>query len=425
MTSQGNDMIATMVSPDQQLKAAIERHRAGEHAEAEKAYRDYLREHAQDPTALHFLGLMRHQQGHTLEGIELMEAAVRADPEYVDAWSNLGIAFYRQRDFERSEGCCRRALALAPDFVNAWCSLGFTLRDKNALDASLAAWERALELQPGLRSVAIPYGRLLYKMNRIDAARAFYERWFQANPADPVAAHMRAAMDGDALQPERASDEYVRVTFDDFADSFDTQLRNLGYRAPQVLHELARNAFKDGSTDPALRILDLGCGTGLCGELFQPMSRRLVGVDLSSKMLAKCAARGCYQQLNQGELAAFMRDCGEQFDLVLAADVLCYFGSLTEAFECVRCVLAPDGHFLFSLEDVCNSGTEPAAGYLLKPHGRYEHARAYVEAALQHAGLHPARVLGESLRLERGEPVAGLVVDATVRCSAMRSAGGA
>ena len=36
-----------------------------------------------------------------------------------------------------------------------------------------------------------------------------------------------------------------------------------------------------------LDVLDLGCGTGLCGPLLRPYARALAGVDLSPQMLER------------------------------------------------------------------------------------------------------------------------------------------
>ena len=46
-------------------------------------------------------------------------------------------------------------------------------------------------------------------------------------------------------------------------------------------------ALLDGALPSASRprILDAGCGTGLCGPLLRPLAARLVGVDLSEKMV--------------------------------------------------------------------------------------------------------------------------------------------
>jgi predicted TPR repeat methyltransferase len=122
----------------------------------------------------------------------------------------------------------------------------------------------------------------------------------------------------------RASDDFVCSTFDGFADSFDRSLESLHYRAPQLL----RDALVASGLLPcpgSFRILDLGCGTGLCGPLLQLQALRLVVVDLSTMMLSKAAARGVYDQLNRAELTAWLAACAERFDVAVAADVLCYF----------------------------------------------------------------------------------------------------
>ena len=49
--------------------------------------------------------------------------------------------------------------------------------------------------------------------------------------------------------------------------------------------------------NPANSIWDLGCGTGLLGLPLKSVAKRLVGVDLSGKMLERAGAKGCYDDL--------------------------------------------------------------------------------------------------------------------------------
>jgi predicted TPR repeat methyltransferase len=478
-----------MSLPEQRLKEIIAQHRRGDHAAAEAGYREHLKEFPSDPSALHFLGLLRSHQGRHAEAVKLMTSALEVDSDYVDAWSNLGVAYLKLRDFERAEFCSRKAIELAPNFANAWANLGMTLRARNNCEEALVAWGRALDLQPDMRNIAISYGHLLYRLNRIPEAVEFYARWRSTAPDDPIPQHMLAAMGG-AERPSRASDGYVRATFDDFADSFDSNLEELGYAAPRLLFEAliqssnplpgflsapasaspappsvgatsgrvapavdppdaasrtvsparasldaisGRATSAIGSLDAASRtagptsglagagpgrvtpasgqrldVLDIGCGTGLCGPLWRPLSRRLVGVDLSPGMLSKAALRAVYDQLNCAELSGWLAACEQRFHVAVAADVFCYFGELSAAFKGVASVLRPGGLFACSLEAMpaTASADEPFA---LLAHGRYQHSRRYLESELSAAGLIVESIATATLRYERQEPVIGLV----------------
>jgi predicted TPR repeat methyltransferase len=395
--------------PEQRLQDVIAKHRCGEHAAAEAGYRLYLKEFPKDPSAWHFLGLLRTQQGRSAEAVKLITASLELDPEYVDAWSNLSVAYLKERDFERAEFCARKAIEISPDFSNAWANLGMTLRARNACEDALVAWGKALELQPGMRNIAISYGHLLYRLDRQTEALEFYRRWQASAPEDPIPQYMLAAVGG-AERPARASDGYVRATFDDFADSFDQNLEELGYRAPQLLWEAVRK-YGDVASRSDLDVLDIGCGTGLCGPQLRPIARRLVGVDLSPNMLSKAAARAVYDQLNCGELTKWLAECVQRFDLAVAADVLCYFGDLSSAFDNVHRVLRPGGTFACSLEALTepHKGQTPE-GFSLRPHGRYLHGRGYVADALEAANFEIVSIANDTLRHERQNPVIGLLV---------------
>jgi predicted TPR repeat methyltransferase len=156
-----------------------------------------------------------------------------------------------------------------------------------------------------------------------------------------------------------------------------------------------------------LDVLDAGCGTGLCGPLLRPYAQRLVGVDLSPAMLQRAELRACYDSLAPADLPAYLEEALQQFDLIAAADVLCYFGDLSPVLTAVGTALRPGGHFAFTVEHLQE---DEAAGLRLNRHGRYSHTAGHVAAAAGAAGLSVVRSDGAVLRMEAGEPVAGLVV---------------
>lgn len=74
-------------------------------------------------------------------------------------------------------------------------------------------------------------------------------------------------------------------------------------------------------------ILDLGCGTGLIGEMLSERGlRRLHGWDLSPEMTAVAEETGVYEQLRSGvDLNAAIPDDEEgHYDLAVASGLLCH-----------------------------------------------------------------------------------------------------
>ena len=192
-------------------------------------------------------------------------------------------------------------------------------------------------------------GVAYYMLGQYEAAADVYRKWLAVEPDNPVAKHQLAACSGEQI-PARASDAYVESTFDRFADSFDAKLEHLSYRAPQLIADaLARAA---GAPGKGLAVLDAGCGTGLCGPLIEPFVSRLVGVDLSGRMLARAKSRNVYDVLVKAELTAYLQSQSRAFDVILSADTLVYFGPLEDMLKAAHGALRARGLLLFTVEAI-------------------------------------------------------------------------
>jgi predicted TPR repeat methyltransferase len=151
-------------------------------------------------------------------------------------------------------------------------------------------------------------------------------------------------------------------------------------------------------------ILDLGCGTGLCGVLFRPLAGKMTGVDLSPAMIAKAEARGIYERLHTGDLVAAMRDCGDSFDLILAGDTFVYVGDLGAVFDAAAEALRPGGLFVFSLE------RHEGEGFVLHSKVRFAHSLAYIRGLSRVHRLTEIEAREITLRKSGPDEVAGWVV---------------
>jgi predicted TPR repeat methyltransferase len=410
-------------------------------AAAGKLHRRVLEVAPDHPRALHYAGVLAHQQGRTDEALALIARSIALVPEQADWHSNLGIVLQADGQLDRAIESQRRAIAIDPDHANAHSNLGVLLRATGKPDEAEAAYRAAIRLDPGHVDAYTNLGILLGALKRTEEAAACYckvvtlqpkhregrkllalayalqgesdkaekvlAEWLADEPDNPVARHMLAACTGRDV-PARASNGFVETTFDSFAASFEVKLALLSYRAPA----LVAAALEDAGLVQLRRldVLDAGCGTGLCGPLVAPFARRLVGVDLSEKMLAHARSKNVYQELVKAELTDYLRANREAFDIIVSADTLVYFGELDSVVAAAAGALRPNGLLVFTLEHA-NGGTD-AVAWRLEMHGRYSHGRAYVERLLASAGLQ-SHIVEAELRMESGVPVPGLVIRAT------------
>jgi predicted TPR repeat methyltransferase len=267
--------------------------------------------------------------------------------------------------------------------------------------AAEGAFREVLEREPHHLPALRWLATLLQNRGCHDEAAAFRRRRVALEVEQlgvPAAARreveaFKLAAEGYGPQPARAPAPFVTAHFDTFAGSFDHHMReNLQYRGPELLREaMVRVQTPAG---PVLDVLDIGCGTGLAGPLFRPWARQLHGVDLSAGMADRARDRRVYDHLEIGELTGTLADRPDRYDLILAADVLIYFGDVSPVLAGVRKALRPGGWFAFSAE----RGPEP--GFTLGPTGRYAHGLAYLRSAATAAGLEEVQAEEVILRLE-------------------------
>ena len=260
-------------------------------------------------------------------------------------------------------------------------------------------YQRVLDLAPDRSDAVWGIAECHASQDEVDLAITWYRRYLDFSPDEPEALHMLAAL-GALPSPGRASDGYVTAYFDRFAEDFDQQLVDeLDYQVPRLLYDSVASCIDDAAL--RLDILDLGCGTGLSGCLFRRHANRLDGVDLSPVMLDHARQRGVYDALTAGEISAHLMGLTHQYDVLLAGDVLAYFGRLSGLFRSIARATREGALFAFSVE------ARRRSGYRLTPSGRYAHGRRYITRLATAAGLREVSVTREQLRYEYGEPVMG------------------
>jgi predicted TPR repeat methyltransferase len=371
---------------------------AGRLGEAARCCSEALVETPNDALLHLNLGAIREEQGDIPAAESCYRRAMELEPGNAKALNNMGKVLQRQGRGMEGEKYIRWALQLAPDYPLALNNLGVICSGQGRHDEALACFFRALELEPQSINALYNAAGVHNCLNQRDEAIVHLHRLLELRPDHAPARHMLAALSGETT--ETAPRDYVEETFDAYAERFDRHLtEQLQYAVPTVLQEMVSAALNGQRVEMTI---DLGCGTGLAGEAFRPLTGQLHGIDISAGMLAKATAKNIYDRLEREDLAQWLATCDQTYDLIVAADVFVYVGRLDGVFAALGACAAPGAFFAFSIEH-CDGGQE----YLLRPSGRYAHSPAYIERLAEHHGWSVVDRRHQGTRREQGKWIEG------------------
>src|SRR6056297_3171723 len=142
--------------------------------------------------------------------------------------------------------------------------------------------------------------------------------------------------------------ESMRRYYDDWADSYDTDLRENDYRTPaRCAGALARHL-----DDKDAPILDFACGTGISGVALKEAGFTTIdGTDISDGMLEKARAKGAYRDLFCVDPDAGLDTGGRQYRAIVAVGAIGAGAAPVAYIDGALSHLAPGGLFVVSLND--------------------------------------------------------------------------
>jgi predicted TPR repeat methyltransferase len=422
------------------MRRAIDLHIGGQLAEAESFYRQILAEIPDQFDAMHNLGVLLIQRGRNEDALDFLGKASILNPKSASAHSNIGNALRNLGRVQHALESYDRALMINPSYAEAYNNRGVTLRRMGRPTEALESYDRALALKPAYAEAQNNRATVLREdLKRNKEALAAAEMALALNPSDSDAhlnkAHALAALKrdeeavasyrnalacgGDAellsyylaalgveTTPATSPSRYVESLFDQYAGRFDLSLAGLKYAVPEQLFELVVALKHPGKH--TLDIVDLGCGTGLCGPLFHPLAHTMTGVDLSAGMLEKATERRLYANLEKADLVDFLNAHPTSFDLAIATDVFIYVGALERSFAAVARALRPKGCFAFSVE-ACNGN-----GFVIRSSRRFAHSISYIERLARQYGFHIDGIIPIAVRLEEGQDIPGHIAVLTL-----------
>lgn len=356
-----------------------------------------------DPSAKALLGELLLQLGRTADAVACLTEAVASAPHDIVFREMLAQTRTASGDLDGALTTLLDGIRVVPGATatrNA--AILLCIRRRDFTQAERLAEQARVDGVADASTFGLK-GHALSSLGRHDDAAMAYNEALKLAPADAHIQHLARA----PSTPE----DFVRVLFDGNAERFESHIVELGYRIPGLIRRHVIDFAAVASTGP---VLDLGCGTGLVALALSDLALGpFTGIDLSPRMLDRARDKALYATLREARLPDALREDTAAWRLILAGDLMCYFGALDDMLDAVRARMRPGGRFIFSVEELLpdRDGTIPGNGdWALGRQGRYAHTARYVVSAADAQGFRCIALERETLRYEAGGPVAGLLM---------------
>ncbi|HVY53681.1 MAG TPA: tetratricopeptide repeat protein, partial [Gammaproteobacteria bacterium] len=241
--------------------------KANQLEEATETYQ-YLIEHAPRHSAGKFqLARIYMQQNSWEKALNLLVALEQDYPEHLETQVNIATCYLKKGELEKSKIHYLKAIELDPTELQALYNVAHILMQENKLTEAIYYYEEVVKIDNSNFSAHNNLGAIYIFRQQNELALKHFQAAHRLQPENTYITHIIKILTQDS-QLLTSPPAYISSLFDYYADHYEQHLLNaLHYQAPQVL----LNAFLTTSApDDKLNILDIGCGTGLCGQLFKP-----------------------------------------------------------------------------------------------------------------------------------------------------------
>jgi predicted TPR repeat methyltransferase len=342
--------------------------------------------------------------------------SIELNPDNINATQNLGMLFVGSKEFTEALPYLEKSYHFNPtnkqhfEFIeqlaNCYLQVGNIAQAIDYLKI-------AIELNPNQESAQHNLAILYLRQKNHALAIQHFKKTLAINPNNQTAKHMLLSLtqndNSNKTNLYQPPTEYVENLFDQYASYYNQHVtKKLSYHLPEKLRSLYA---KYNTAVTAKNTLDLGCGTGLCGVYFRDATINLIGVDISKNMLLEAGKNNFYDLLIQSDLKSIDIFQKNYFDLIIAADVFPYLGSLDNFFFNLTNILKHNNNpnhkslFLFNIESKDPSNCNK--NFSITSTGRCSHSVDYIQQLAKEFNLEITEKIKSPIRHQEGIPVMG------------------
>jgi tetratricopeptide (TPR) repeat protein len=233
---------------DQLLLDGINHQRLLKSNEAKYCYQQVLMLSAEHPDAMHFLGVIYHQQKEHEKALTLIDQSLKQKPHNAEAYVNRGVVHQSLGRSYESLQDYETAIKISPNLIEAYSNRGKVLELLERYDESLECLGEVLKINPESIHVYLNYGNVYHKQKKFSEALESYEKALALLPEFPEAHYNKGVVLQELCLFEKALESYeiaIRLN-PHYAEAFS----NRG----NVLQVLGKSQESLQSYDQALKI---------------------------------------------------------------------------------------------------------------------------------------------------------------------------
>ena len=270
-------------------------------------------------------------------------------------------------------------------------NLGCDFADQGHWTDAIFRFRITLYLQPDYPKAHYNLGCCYLRTNQRAKAKDAFLRALKLKPNDADSLFMLSALEPAAVPPNQRPSRMPAKTIIDFfgglAARYDAiELAN-HYAGGRVCFD-ALKSFVDGRT--ALRVVDLGCGTGIASRPWRALAAHITGIDFTPAMV------GAAQAVKLNDTSLFDEVLGEdltnldathlplgQADIILCCNVAQFVGDVQPMLQTLAARIKMGALIALTIEPF-----NTAAGYAVNiDTGRFGHHPEAIKKMLQSLGL--------------------------------------
>jgi predicted TPR repeat methyltransferase len=348
----------------------------------------------------HFqLALLYMRQEQYPAAIDHLLVIESLDPEHLETQINLANCYLKQGELYQAKVHYLKALDISPDDKQLYFNIAIINMQQGHIEEAIEYYQLALKIDTHYyeahNNLAIAY---LFEKNKKKTLEHL-QIAHSLKPTDKAISHTIDIINQNK-QITRSPKQYIENLFDYYADHYESHLlQTLQYKVPTLILNALTTIKK--LKHAQYQILDLGCGTGLAGLRFKPYANKLIGIDLSQKMLAIAEQKNIYNELHHDDLCSYLENHSRAIDIIIACDTLVYIGDLAHVISCAAKALNEQGLFAFNTEI---SDSEP---FTMTNSGRFAHHKDYIEQLAYKYQFNIIYHETDVMRTQEGETVYG------------------